>query len=57
MEILLNEILERFHKERDFEAALIEALSHKEGVLKDGAKKARKQAQIVLKRVRSKVGF
>ena len=56
-EILFNEILERFQKERDLYNTYHSNKSQVEGVLKDGAKKARKQAQIVLKRVRSKVGF
>lgn len=56
-EILFNEILERFQKERDLYNTYHSNKSKVEGVLKDGAKKARKQAQIVLKRVRSKVGF
>ena len=56
-EILFNEILERFQKERDLYNTYHCNKSKVEGVLKDGAKKARKQAQIVLKRVRSKVGF
>ena len=55
--ILFNEILERFQKERDLYNTYHSNKSKVEGVLKDGAKKARKQAQIVLKRVRSKVGF
>ena len=56
-EILFNEILERFQKERDLYNTYHSNKSKVEGVLQDGAKKARKQAQIVLKRVRSKVGF
>ena len=56
-EILFNEILERFQKERDLYNTYHSNKSKVESVLKDGAKKARKQAQIVLKRVRSKVGF
>ena len=56
-EILFNEILERFQKERDLYNTYHSNKSKVEGVLKDGAKKARKQAQIVLKRVRSKIGF
>ena len=56
-EILFNEILERFQKERDLYNTYHSNKSKVEGILKDGAKKARKQAQIVLKRVRSKVGF
>ena len=56
-EILFNEILERFQKERDLYNTYHSNKSKVEAVLKDGAKKARKQAQIVLKRVRSKVGF
>ena len=56
-EILFNEIVERFQKERDLYNTYHSNKSKVEGVLKDGAKKARKQAQIVLKRVRSKVGF
>ena len=56
-EILFNEILERFQKERDLYNTYHSNKSKVERVLQDGAKKARKQAQIVLKRVRSKVGF
>ena len=56
-EILFNEIVERFQKERDLYNTYHSNKSKVEGVLKDGAKKARRQAQIVLKRVRSKVGF
>ena len=56
-EILFNEILERFQKERDLYNTYRSNKNKVEGVLQDGAKKARKQAQIVLKRVRSKVGF
>ena len=56
-EILFNEILERFQKERDLYNTYHNNKSKVESVLQDGAKKARKQAQIVLKRVRSKVGF
>lgn len=56
-EILFNEILERFQKERDLYNTYHSNKSKVESVLQDGAKKARKQAQIVLKRVRSKVGF
>jgi len=56
-EILFNEILERFQKERDLYNTYHSNKTKVEGVLQDGAKKARKQAQIVLKRVRSKVGF
>ena len=56
-EILFNEIVERFQKERDLYNTYHSNKNKVEGVLQDGAKKARKQAQIVLKRVRSKVGF
>ena len=56
-EILFNEILERFQKERDLYNTYHSNKSKVESVLQDGAKKARKQAQIVLKRVRSKDGF
>ena len=56
-EILFNEILERFQKERDLYNTYHSNKSKVESVLQDGAKKARKQAQIVLKRVISKVGF
>ena len=56
-EILFNEILERFQKERDLYNTYHSNKSKVESVLQDGAKKARKQAQIVLKRVRSKAGF
>ena len=56
-EILFNEIVERFQKERDLYNTYHSNKSKVEGVLKDGAKKARKQAQIFLKIFRSKVGF
>jgi tryptophanyl-tRNA synthetase len=56
-EILFNEIIEKFQKERDLYNLLHAKKDEVENVLQDGAKKARKQAQIVLKRVRSKVGF
>jgi len=56
-EILFNEIIEKFQKERDLYNSLHVKKDEVETVLQDGAEKARKQAQIVLKRVRSKVGF
>ena len=56
-EILFNEIIEKFQKERDLYNSLHTKTDEVENVLQDGAEKARKQAQIVLKRVRSKVGF
>ena len=52
-----DDIMENEKKERDLYNTYHSNKSKVEGVLKDGAKKARKQAQIVLKRVRSKVGF
>ena len=56
-EINYDFFLERFQKERDLYNTYHSNKNKVEGVLQDGAKKARKQAQIVLKRVRSKVGF
>ena len=56
-EILFNEIIEKFQKERDLYNSLNTNIDKVESVLSDGAKKAREQAQIVLKRVRSKIGF
>jgi len=56
-EILFNEIIQKFQKERDLYNSFHTNKDEVETVLKDGAQKARKQAQIVLKRVRSKVGF
>jgi len=56
-EILFDEILQKFQKERDLYNSYHANKDKVEAVLKEGAKKARKQAQIVLKRVRSKVGF
>ena len=56
-EILFDEILQKFQKERDLYNSYHVKKDKVEAVLKEGAKKARQQAQIVLKRVRSKVGF
>ena len=56
-EILFDEIVEKFQKERDLYNSFHAKKDEVESVLQDGAAKARKQAQIVLKRVRSKVGF
>ena len=56
-EILFNEIIEKFHKQRDLYNSYHANKEKVEYVLKEGAEKAKKQAQIVLKRVRSKVGF
>jgi len=56
-EILFDEIVEQFQKERDLYNSFHAKKDEVESVLQDGAAKARKQAQIVLKRVRSKVGF
>ena len=55
--ILFNEIIQKFQKERDLYSSYHANKEKVEIVLKDGAEKARKQAQIVLKRVRSRVGF
>ena len=56
-EILFDEIIKKFQKERDLFNSFHTNKDRVETVLKDGAEKARKQAQIVLKRVRSRVGF
>ena len=56
-EILFNEIIQKFQKERDLYSSYHANKEKVEIVLKDGAEKARKQAQLVLKRVRSRVGF
>ena len=56
-EILFNEILEKFQKQRDLYNSYHTNKKEVEAVLNEGAIKAQKQAQIVLKRVRSKVGF
>lgn len=56
-EILFSEIIQKFQKERDLYNSFYTNKDQVENVLKDGAEKARKQAQVVLKRVRSKVGF
>ena len=56
-EILFNEILEKFQKQRDLYNSYHTNKKEVEAVLHEGAIKAQKQAQIVLKRVRSKVGF
>ena len=56
-EILFNEILEKFQKQRDLYNSYHTNKEEVQDVLNKGAMKAQKQAQIVLKRVRSKVGF
>ncbi len=56
-EILFNEIIEKFQQQRDLYNSYHANKKEVEAVLNEGAIKAQKQAQIVLKRVRSKVGF
>jgi len=56
-EILYNEIINRFAKNRKKFFELMEDKQLVEELLIDGATKARVQAQIVLKRVRASVGF
>jgi len=53
----LNKILNRFSENREKYFKLIEDRSKVEDLLSKGSKKARVQAQKVLKRVRSRVGF
>ena len=56
-EILFNEIIEKFQQQRDLYNSYHANKKEVEAVLNEGAIKAQKQAQIVLKRVRSKIGF
>jgi len=56
-EILYNEILNRFSTNRESFFELTNNRDKVENLLLEGAEKARKQAQNVLKRVRSRVGF
>ena len=56
-EELFNKILQRFSVNREKYFELLENKDKVEALLLAGAQKARKQAQKVLKRVRSRVGF
>jgi tryptophanyl-tRNA synthetase len=56
-ELLFNKILQRFSENREKYFELLENKDQVETLLLAGAQKARKQAQKVLKRVRSRVGF
>ena len=56
-EKLYNETLTRFSSNRQLFFELINNRDKVEGLLLEGASKARKQAQNVLKRVRTRVGF
>ena len=56
-ELLFNKILQRFSENREKYFELLENKDQVEALLLTGAQKARKQAQKVLKRVRSRVGF
>ena len=56
-ELLLDKILNRFSENREKYFQLLEDRSKVEELLFSGCKKARVQAQKVLKRVRSRVGF
>ena len=56
-EILYNEILNRFSTNRESFFELTNNRDKVENLLLEGAEKARKQAQNVLKRVRARVGF
>ena len=56
-EQLFNKILQRFSGNREKYFELLENKDEVEALLLTGAQKARKQAQKVLKRVRSRVGF
>ena len=56
-EELFNKILQRFSVNREKYFELLENKDKVEALLLTGAQKARKQAQKVLKRVRSRVGF
>ena len=56
-ELLFNEILKRFSANREKYFELLENKDQVEALLLTGAQRARKHAQKVLKRVRSRVGF
>ena len=56
-ELLFNKILKRFAGNREKYFELLENKDEVEALLLTGAHKAREQAQKVLKRVRSRVGF
>ena len=56
-ELLYNEILSRFSVNREKFSELTNNRDKVEELLLEGAIKARKQAQNVLKRVRSRVGY
>tara|TARA_A100001015_G_scaffold133511_1_gene148153 strand:- start:1097 stop:1936 length:840 start_codon:yes stop_codon:yes gene_type:complete len=56
-ELLFNTILQRFSENREKYFELLENEDQVEALLLTGAQKARKQAQKVLKRVRTRVGF
>ena len=56
-ELLFDKILNRFSKNRKKYFELLEDRSEVENLLSDGSKRARVQAQKVLKRVRSRIGF
>jgi tryptophanyl-tRNA synthetase len=56
-ELLFNKILQRFSENREKYFELLDNKDQVETLLLAGAQKARKQAQKVLKRVRSRVGF
>ena len=56
-ELLFNTILQRFSENREEYFKLLENKDQVEALLLTGAQKARKQAQKVLKRVRTSVGF
>ena len=56
-EILYSEIINKYSKNRKKFFELMDDKQMVEDLLIDGAKKARIQAQKVLKRVRSRVGF
>ena len=56
-ELLYHEILNRFSINRQNFLELTNNRDKVEGLLLEGAIKARKQAQNVLKRVRSRVGY
>ena len=54
---LLNLILKKYSKEREKYNYYMNNLNEVEAILNNGAKKARNTADLVLKRVRSKIGF
>ena len=56
-ELLYNQTLNRFSKNRELFFELNANRDKVEQLLLEGALKARKQAQNVLKRVRARVGF